>query len=126
MSSNNKSMHTSLNHKLVWKYRSIGNPYVRPSIVVTNILDTDENPITDVPDALPIVAPYNDEIYLSNRILAFERDGWKCTKCGSRENLQAHHVEPVPKGVVDSDTIHRLENLRTLCETCHHRLPRRP
>jgi len=24
----NKSMHTSLNHKLVWKYRSIRNPYI--------------------------------------------------------------------------------------------------
>ena len=38
-------------------------------------LDTDENPIIDVSDRLPITTPYNDEIYLSNRILAFERDG---------------------------------------------------
>lgn len=82
--------------------------------------------ILDAPEVQPIAPEYNDEIYLSNRLLAFERDEWRCRKCGSLENLQAHHVEPVPKGVVDSDTIHRLENLRTLCETCHHSLPRRP
>ena len=92
----NKSMHTALNPKLVWKYRSIRNPYITPSIIVTSTLDTDENPIIDVPDSLPITTPYNDEIYLSNRILAFERDGWKCTQCGSREQSSGapHRTSP--------------------------------
>ena len=122
--SSNKSTHSSLNHKLVWKYRSIRNPYISPDIVVTNALDTDENPIIDMPDALPRVAPYNDEIYLSNRLLAFERDGWRCTKCGSRVNLQAHHNEPVPRGTIfDPTIVHRVENLQTLCATCHHAVP---
>ena len=121
----NKSMRTSLNPKLVWKYRSIRNPYITPSIIITNALDTDENPITDVPDVQPIAQPYNDEIYLSNRLLAFERDGWKCTRCGSREKLQAHHVTPIPVGTVfDPTVVHRVENLRTLCATCHSRLPK--
>jgi len=89
-------------------------------------LDTDENPIIDVSDRLPITTPYNDEIYLSNRILAFERDGWKCVQCGSRDNLQAHHVKPVPKGQFDSSIIHHTENLQTLCASCHFRVPKTP
>ena len=123
--SSNKSMHTSLNSKLVWKYRSIKNPYISPNAIVTHTSDTDENPVIDIPDILPIPAPYNDETYLSNRLLAFERDGWKCTQCGSRENLQAHHIEPVPKGTFDPTVVHRVENLQTLCADCHQRLPKK-
>ncbi len=53
-----------------------------------------------MPQLQPIARKYNDEIYLSNRILAFERDGWKCTQCGSRERLQAHHIETSPKRTI--------------------------
>lgn len=117
----NRSMHTSTNYALLWKYRSIRNPYLKGSFS-TNV--TDENdPIVDEPDIHPI-APEYDEIYLTNRILAFDRDGWKCTQCGSRENLQAHHIEPVPKGVFDSVVVHRVENLQTLCTTCHGKIPK--
>ncbi|HEV2226038.1 MAG TPA: group II intron reverse transcriptase/maturase, partial [Nitrososphaerales archaeon] len=123
--SSNKSTHSSLNSKLVWKYRSIRNPYIKPNGIVTNALDTDENPIIDMPDALPILAPYDDENYLVNRFLAFERDGWKCTRCGSRENLQAHHIEPVPQTPFDPLIIHRIENLQTLCKECHSKAPKK-
>ena len=120
----NKSMHTSLNHRLVWKYRSISNPYIRQDHTAISISEENDDPIVDVPNVHPI-APEYDEIYLSNRFLAFERDGWKCTLCGSRGRLQAHHREPVPKGTVfDSRVVHRVENLQTLCATCHSRLPR--
>jgi 5-methylcytosine-specific restriction endonuclease McrA len=117
--SSNKSVHTSPNSRLVWKYRSVKNPYISPNITVTNSSDTDENPVVDIPDILPILAPYDDEIYLTNRLLAFERDGWKCTRCGSRENLQAHRIKPVPEGTFDPMDVHRVENLRTLCAKCH-------
>lgn len=119
----NKSMHTSLNHKLVWKYRSIRNPYVNSNTPVTSVLNERDDPIIDTPNILPIKPEY-DEIYLSNRLLAFERDGWKCTKCGSRESLQAHHIEPVPKGTFDPVVVHRVENLQTLCVTCHAKIPK--
>jgi RNA-directed DNA polymerase len=122
--SSNKSTHTSLNSKLVWKYRSIRNPYINPSAAVTKVIQADVNPITDVPD-VQTVNPKYDEIYLLNRLLAFERDGWKCTECGSRDNLQAHHIEPVPKGQFDPLVVHRVENLQTLCADCHFRLPKR-
>ena len=117
--SSNKSMHTSMNHTLVWKYRSIRNPYIKATSAVTSVSKIQDNPILDVPEVQPIAHEYNDEIYLSNRLLAFERDGWKCTQCGSQEKLQAHHIEPVPIGTFNPTAVHRVENLQTLCAGCH-------
>jgi len=116
-----KSMHTAKNPSLIWKYRSIRNPYLKGDFLT--IATDEEYPIPDVPDVRPM-APEYDEIYLNNRIMAFGRDGWKCTRCGSRESLQAHHIEPVPKGVFDSSVVHRVENLQTLCTTCHGKIPK--
>ena len=44
----------------------------------------------------------------------FERDGFKCTACGSTENLAADHVIPFSKG---GPTV--IENLATLCRSCN-------
>lgn len=46
-----------------------------------------------------------------------ERDGWACTQCGSTEKLEAHHIHSVQDGGTPE-----LENLLTLCETCHRNL----
>ena len=116
--------HSNLNFRLCWKYRSIANSYINPRTAVTSISETEDNPIIDVPDFQPTAVKYHDETYLVNRLLAFERDGWRCTKCGSQENLQAHHIEPVPKGTFDPMIVHRVENLQTLCADCHQHLPR--
>jgi 5-methylcytosine-specific restriction endonuclease McrA len=89
---------------------------------VTSITKATDNPIRNVSDVQPLASKYNDEIYLSNRLLAFEREGWKCTKCGSREKLQAHHIEPISQGVIDLKVVHRVENLITLCAMCHRKL----
>jgi len=43
-----------------------------------------------------------------------ERDGWRCQKCGSLENLQVHHkIKRSQRGNGS------LENLVTLCAYCH-------
>lgn len=118
----NRSMHTSTNGNLIWKYRAIRNPYLKGNFS-TNVADED-NPIVGVPDVHPIASEYDSEIYLNNRITAFERDGWKCTQCGSLGNLQAHHIEPVPRGSFDPSVVHRVENLQTLCTTCHGKMPK--
>ncbi|MDG7016368.1 MAG: HNH endonuclease, partial [Nitrososphaerota archaeon] len=121
-----KNAHTALNHGLVWKYRHIGNPYINPDRLMTSVSETVDNPIEDIADVQPIHPAYDDEIYLSNRLLAFERDGWKCVRCGSQEYLQAHHIEAVPRDTVfDPKIVHRVENLQTLCMKCHNRLPER-
>ena len=43
-----------------------------------------------------------------------ERDGWRCQRCGSLENLQIHHK--IKRSQQGNDA---LENLVTLCAYCH-------
>jgi 5-methylcytosine-specific restriction endonuclease McrA len=43
-----------------------------------------------------------------------ERDGWRCRKCGSLENLQVHHKN---RRSQQGDDV--LANLVTLCAYCH-------
>jgi group II intron reverse transcriptase/maturase len=118
----NRSMRTAKNYKLAWEYRSISNPYVNSGYSTS--IPEEDNPIINVPDIRWLTPEYNDEVYLSNRIMAFERDAWRCTQCGNTENLQGHHIEPVPKGAFNPIVVHRVENLQTLCEKCHFGLPK--
>jgi 5-methylcytosine-specific restriction endonuclease McrA len=48
-----------------------------------------------------------------------DRDGWRCQFCGSSKDLQAHHV--AYRSQLGDDA---LENLITLCATCHKKLHR--
>lgn len=50
----------------------------------------------------------------TRRLAALERDSFKCTKCGATEPLAVHHVVPWPE-THDNE----LENLLTLCISCH-------
>ncbi|MEW6102648.1 MAG: HNH endonuclease [bacterium] len=43
-----------------------------------------------------------------------ERDGYKCRICGKTKKLHIHHIMPISYG-----GIHSLQNLITLCYTCH-------
>jgi len=49
---------------------------------------------------------------LMRRVL--ERNGWRCQRCGSLENLQVHHE--IKRGHQGNDA---LANLVTLCAYCH-------
>jgi 5-methylcytosine-specific restriction endonuclease McrA len=49
---------------------------------------------------------------LSRRVL--RRDGWRCQDCGSRTNLEVHHLQFRSQGGEDAE-----ENLITLCCRCH-------
>jgi 5-methylcytosine-specific restriction endonuclease McrA len=55
---------------------------------------------------------------LKNQVL--ERDNWRCQDCGSRGNLQVHHLRPRSKLGADIMT-----NLITLCAICHGKRHRR-
>lgn len=48
------------------------------------------------------------------RSKAVERRDQKCTVCGSRKVLQAHHIVPLSRGGTN-----RLTNLQLLCSRCH-------
>ncbi len=43
-----------------------------------------------------------------------QRDGWRCQQCGSRSNLQVHHIQLRSQSGDDAE-----ENLITLCADCH-------
>lgn len=45
------------------------------------------------------------------------RDGYRCRKCGSRNNLHIHHIKWRSRGGSN-----RAENLTTLCKPCHERI----
>lgn len=57
---------------------------------------------------------YGSPEYKRARRQALERDGHSCVRCGSKEDLQAHHRTPVLQGGG-----HTVENLETLCRSCH-------
>jgi len=46
-----------------------------------------------------------------------QRDSWRCQQCGSRTDLQVHHMQARSQLGPDSE-----ENLITLCATCHTRV----
>jgi hypothetical protein len=49
------------------------------------------------------------------RTSCLQRDDGKCQQCGSSENVEVHHWEPY-RFCYDNS----LDNLVTLCESCHH------
>lgn len=55
-------------------------------------------------------------ISMRMRRQVFERDGFRCRHCGSRDRLSVDHIRPESKGGVTE-----LDNLQTLCGPCNSR-----
>ena len=55
--------------------------------------------------------------YLKLHREALERDGWRCQVCGTKQNLQVHHLKFRSQCGGDEE-----QNLITLCATCHARI----
>lgn len=53
----------------------------------------------------------------SNREKILARDGYKCLRCGSQENLVVHHKDRTGRGSMQHNN--QEENLETLCRKCH-------
>lgn len=59
--------------------------------------------------------PYHTRRWRLLRLRVFERDGWRCVKCGAAGRLECDHVKPLHEGGDAWD----MDNLRTLCRACH-------
>jgi 5-methylcytosine-specific restriction endonuclease McrA len=62
------------------------------------------------------------QAYLAQRKLAWERDGKKCVWCGKTLTIyeaEMDHIKLRKMGGGERDD--SLENLRTLCNRCHHK-----
>jgi 5-methylcytosine-specific restriction endonuclease McrA len=58
---------------------------------------------------------YTSAAWQRARLAALTRDRFACTSCGARAPLDVHHIEPLGQG----GQPYELENLETLCRTCH-------
>lgn len=54
------------------------------------------------------------EAFKQWKLKVLTRDGWRCRRCGSRQNLSCHHIQK--RSDLRLDT---LENGCTLCNDCH-------
>ena len=57
------------------------------------------------------------EQYRELRLHILERDGWKCQRCGRRDQLQIHHMIRRSQSGADCEG-----NLIVLCSSCHRSL----
>ena len=49
------------------------------------------------------------------RLRVFERDAWRCRKCGRAGRLECDHIVPMHRGGAEHD----MANLQSLCRPCH-------
>lgn len=59
-------------------------------------------------------------VFAVTRLLALQRDGSACVRCGSRLDLEVNHVTPLAGASHGAaNCLHGLENLETLCRPHH-------
>jgi len=87
------------------------NPFLQEELEWIHRMEP-EIPVPDNPWNGRAEGAYNT--WRNTRDEVLERDNYRCTICGSRENLDVHHIKPRRKDGKDV-----IENLSTLCEKCH-------
>lgn len=58
----------------------------------------------------------NSQRYKDWRISVFQRDKYRCQKCGTQKDIQAHHIKSWKK---NKDLRYVVSNGITLCRKCH-------
>ena len=56
--------------------------------------------------------------WMRNRLVVLDRDGHRCTDCGSTHRL---HVHPLREWDQNDPSTHEPDNLVTVCASCHRR-----
>jgi len=72
------------------------------------------NGIREAPTLFDALPSERERIPDKVRRAVYERDGWACVQCGSRERLTVDHKWPHIRGGTPS-----LANLQTLCTKCN-------
>ena len=57
--------------------------------------------------------------YKNWRQAVFKRDNYTCQHCGSKKNIQAHHIIPWAKTRNEQELRYNVKNGITLCRSCH-------
>lgn len=60
----------------------------------------------------------NRKRWALTRRRVFDRDGWRCRKCGGAGRLECDHIQPLERQADDADP-YDLDNLQALCRGCH-------
>ena len=93
-----------------YRRKKPSNPFLNPE------LESEEEP--DTPFLEPRLVNTNPEsvTWYETKAAVIKRDGYKCTNC-SRQDVpfDVHHIIARKDGGTDE-----MNNLRTLCEDCHH------
>lgn len=113
-------------HKYLWGFRTEDIKHQRQYAdflgVKVRDLNYDEDYIlvgTFVPNP-PVEDKRKLPEYREWRSKVFKRDNYTCQECGSKRNLQAHHIRQV---ALYPDLVYELSNGITLCKTCHREIP---
>jgi HNH endonuclease len=72
------------------------------------------NGVREAPTLFDALADERPRISDRMKQAVYERDGYRCTRCGSRDDLAVDHVHPHSKGGTAT-----LANLQTLCKPCN-------
>jgi hypothetical protein len=78
------------------------------------------------PNFVPVSPRRRSAQWVRNRLLVLERDSHQCRLCGSTRRLHVHHIHEWSQ---DDPSTHAMDNLLTLCASCHrkqHPMPHRP
>jgi len=60
--------------------------------------------------------------YDGNYTKVQKRDGYKCRACSSTHGLTVHHIDYSGKGLKMGKANNKMDNLITLCDSCHQKL----
>ena len=61
--------------------------------------------------------PLHPRRWAATRRAVFERDGWRCVRCGRAGRLEADHV--IPLEWEPGQDPYDLDGCQTLCRSCH-------
>ncbi len=103
-------------YQLTDLHRRIYYPRQRPHPYLTDGLPVETLPVTPFPTTWDGHTTPAKADWAELRLVILERDGYRCTRCGSTTHLHIHHRHSRCQGGTDE-----MDNLETLCGDCHMR-----